>query len=161
MDHLYTYLTLHCSPCTYGTYSLLRSYLYLDNLTSSSVPLSIYNHKCNACVSGAICDVQVKSLDNYWAYRKNLEELSFLICPTGYCCSADTEPCVSYNTCSRGRTGTLCGTCSTGYKQSYLTKDCIPKGEECNFDMFIVYLLMYSMFYTGVFVGITNIMDII
>ena len=160
LKQVYTYLTLDCAPCSYGTYNLLRGTLYLDTL-SSDVPLSIHNHKCNACVSGSICDVYVKSLDNYWGYRKNFEELSFFICPTGYCCSADTTPCLTYNTCSRGRTGTLCGTCSAGYKQSFLTKNCIPQGEECNFNLFIVYLLMFSVLYTSVFVIITNIKDLI
>ena len=52
--------------------------LYLDNLESSAIPI-VHNHDCNGCVSGAVCDIHVKALDNYWGYQKNKDELAFIL----------------------------------------------------------------------------------
>ena len=111
---------------------------------------------------GGVCDIDVKAVDNYWGYKHGDSRVSFKVCPERYCCSSDTLPCDSYNTCALGRSGVLCGSCDTGYKQSFVTDGCIPTGDvECSLQVFVVYFVLYTLFYTLIFVCITNQEDIV
>ena len=90
-------------------------------------------HSCKKCPSGGICDIELKAKDNYWGYSHGDSEVSFIVCPERYCCSSDTQPCESYNTCAEGRSGVLCGSCAKGFKQSFVTDGCIRTGRvQCN-----------------------------
>ena len=162
---VYIYLTVECISCPYNSYNLNRGKLFFDTLKAeekkTSAKVEVQYHKCHVCGAGGVCDNSVVSLDNHWGFKTLEGEVIFKICPTGYCCSKETVPCSSYQTCDIGRAGILCSSCAPGYKQSFLAPGCIKKGEECNFDLFLGYLIVYSLVYTAAFVFITNLSDII
>ena len=110
---------------------------------------------------GGICDIDIRSVDNYWGFVDKSSKLSFQLCPRGYCCGSSTVPCVSHDTCAVGRKGTLCGTCSEGYKQNFIGSNCIPKaGHGCSFTAFVTYFVLYTVSYTILFLFVTNMSDI-
>ena len=99
-------------------------------------------------------------LDNYWGVRELDGGLTVLQCPKGYCCSSQSTPCVSYDTCSKGRRGTLCGRCEMGYMQSFLTDECIPLGSDnCNILVFALYFWLTSCLYTFIFTYLPPIVE--
>ena len=144
--------------CPFNTYNLGRGLLHLESLTKN---LLFDNKECHECPPGAICDGQIKAIDNYYGYKISPTELRFMLCPSGYCCASDTTPCDSYNTCRFGRTGLLCGTCDENHKLSFITKDCIPKGGPCSVKLFTMYFVSYSIVYTLVFIVIVSAADIV
>ena len=107
-----------------------------------------------------MCEVGVRSVDNFWGYAHD-SKLSFKLCPHGYCCGTETVSCTSFSTCAPGRTGLLCGSCKPDYKQNFVGGNCIPKLESCDSQVFVVYFIVYTLSYTVVFVLITNAKDII
>ena len=160
----YTLMTLKCKSCPYDSYGLQRGHLVLDSLAAQIYkqhPAKVTKHACLKCPSGGICNINVKSVDNYWGYKRTPSELSFYLCPNQYCCSREGRKCTAYNTCAHGRDGTLCGSCAAGFKQSFVTTDCIPQGAECKTDLFLLYIVLYSFAYTLLFVVVTNIADIV
>ena len=131
---------IRCQTCPPGMYTLTNK-LHLRHL-SDDIP------KCASCPSGAVCDGQIKVLDNYWGTRVG-DELNVMPCPVGYCCSSRTTPCTSYNTCAESRTGTLCGTCDNNHVQSYMRDECVPREvEQCNISIFVAYFFIGSLIYT-------------
>lgn len=112
----------------------------------SNVTLS----KCYNCPSGGDCTDGLVSKDNFWGYAEDKNIILFLPCPEGYCCTKDTTPCASYNTCNKYRTGTLCGKCRLGYFADFFSNACIKK-ENCNqVTPFWVVLLCYGFLYTSI-----------
>lgn len=86
--------------------------------------------------------------------------MEFIQCPAGYCCSQKTAPCASYNTCAAGRKGYLCGSCSTGYSQSFISNGCVKKAEvKCSASIFAMYFIIVSVMYTIIFSFIPYIVE--
>ena len=156
---------LLCSPCRSRYYTTKKGHYYLQKIPSSKgraeQPGSLATQKCLKCEGGGICEDGVRAKDNYWGYVDG-DKVYFLVCPRGYCCSSDTRPCVSYNTCAPGRKGVLCGTCDTGYKQNFVSDGCVEADDvQCDSGIFLAYILVYTTVHTVVFVFITNVKDII
>ena len=147
-----------CQSCPFNTYNLGRGKLHIESLNDE---LLLDNKKCHECPPGAICDGQIKAIDNYFGYKISPTKLAFMLCPSGYCCASDTTPCDTYNTCLAGRTGILCGSCDDHHKLSFLTKDCIPKGIPCDIKLFSTYFIVYSLVYTMVFIVVVSAADIV
>ena len=103
----------------------------------------------------------MRAADNHWGYFISRSALKFVTCPQDYCCARKSTKCISYNVCNHPRTGTLCGRCKEEYKLSFHSSECIPKGGDCNFFWFALYVLMFSVSYTGTFIIVTNITDIL
>ena len=124
-----------CSTCSPNEYTL-ANYLHIHNIENYKEET-----RCKPCPSGAVCNGVFRVLDDYWATGTSDGNLRVFPCPTGYCCSAKSTPCVSFDTCNKGRRGILCGSCQSGYMQSFLTDDCIPMGaNDCNVMVFVFYL---------------------
>ena len=165
---VFKYLSLQCKSCPYNQYTLSRGELYIpafyERLPGNEFtyhPPLIEKRPCFECAEGGNCDIDVRSLDNHYGYITNDLRIQFQICPIGYCCTKETVTCIRYDTCAHGRSGTLCGSCAEGFKLSFLTPECIPKGELCNFLWFAFGVVGFTIAYTATFIIITNIGDII
>ena len=155
----FTYLQYRCVSCPFNTYNIGRGQL---NFTSLEDQLILANEKCHECPPGAVCDGEIKAIDNYYGYRISAtNQLKFLLCPSGFCCASDTTPCSTYNTCHAGRAGLLCGSCEENYKLSFLSEECIPKEGSCDVKVFTAYFVVYSLLYTLVFIAIVSAADIV
>ena len=134
-----------CSTCPHATYTLKNS-LHIQRMEEAK------GESCKLCPVGAICNGGIRVLDNYWGTRDLDDDLTVMPCPRGYCCSSDSNPCVSHNTCNVGRQGILCGRCKSGYMLNFFDKSCIPKGSyKCNLSLFVVYIMTVSCLYTFLF----------
>ena len=141
-------MEIRCQTCPPNLYALnneLRLYGH-SSILQETLP------KCLKCPPGALCDGQVRVIDNHWGKQVG-NELSVIPCPDGYYCSSQTTPCNGYNTCAGPRTGTLCGTCEQDYVQNYMGGDCVLKKEAgCNLFIFLNYFVLVSLAHT---IGLT------
>ena len=140
---------ISCQACPKGTYSLKSGKMsiisriihlftvYSDGtvLQSHEIPkLFGYNaeksiEKCKQCPPGGKCETNVTSRKNFYGYVSVENELEFIPCPSGYCCSTEKE-CRSIESCRQNRIGRLCGKCKKGYQISYATNKCF-KSDLC------------------------------
>lgn len=140
-----------CVSCPPNMYTISNTY----SSTNSSLANS-----CLKCPPGASCNGLIRSLDNFWGQKVGGEIVLFP-CHSGFCCSSQSTPCLSYNTCNRGRTGIFCGSCENNNMQSYMTDACIPKGtHQCNAVLFVIYFVFTSLAYTTIFTFLPRIIDI-
>ena len=140
---------VNCATCGPNMYSLIND-LEVENITKTAQKqkLSI----CKNCPPGAICNGNIRLLDNHWGTKGMVDDLKVFPCPKGYCCSSQSTPCVNHNTCNAGRRGTLCGSCKSDYMLSFFHSDCIPREEQsCNVHVFITYITLTSWAYTSIF----------
>ncbi len=118
-----------CNPCPDGKYSLQHGYR-IGSLAEHN-PLWSENFVCQHCSYGGFCQQgSIQARINFWGYtEKGLypPKVHLLPCPDNYCC--DKEVCDTYNTCSAGRTGTLCGQCADGMAELLFLKTCVPNSE--------------------------------
>ena len=152
-------LNIHvkCSTCSPNDYTLTKN-LRTQNISKTAKKEG--TSKCKPCPSGAICNGDIKALDGYWGTKGSSNDLVVFPCPKGYCCSSQTTPCVSYDTCLVGRGGTLCGHCAAGFVQSFLSDGCISKSSnECNLIQFMIYVVIVSWVYTFVFALLPAIVE--
>ncbi|XP_057302307.1 uncharacterized protein LOC130636566 [Hydractinia symbiolongicarpus] len=147
--------TLSCKSCAKGTYSLDSGHRHVVmKSTKSSIYAPSHTIKCHSCPAGGICNEgSVISRDNVWAYiqshTKRKEQVSFLPCSFGYCCSQTSNKCKSYSTCNFHREGILCGSCRKGYSVNYFTDLCTAQSS-CHSQvpfwmMFILTAIMYTL----------------
>ncbi len=109
--------------------------------------------ECKECPYGAICSGNnVVPRPNYWGYWME-DELKFVLCPAGYCCSGtDSAPCERYDSCAGFRTGVLCGACKKGFTVSIMTGECMADSN-CGQDQWFWFLAFlatasYAFWYT-------------
>ena len=102
-DSIKTVMTARCSTCSPSNYNL-ENILRVKNIKET-----LQQSVCKPCPNGAVCNGIVRVLDGYWGKRSSNNDLDIFQCPKGYCCSAKSTPCVSFNTCKAGRKSTLCG----------------------------------------------------
>ena len=141
---------------------LNKSRAYQRKYGGSYQNVSVKNNRhCVPCPLGAICDGDIVPIDGHWGYFAD-SQLKFIPCPKGFCCSQQTVPCTSYNTCVPGRSGTLCGICSAGYSQSFVSDGCVLKrGEACDAGAFSVYFVTVSLLYTIIFSYLPHIIEMV
>ncbi len=107
--------------------------------------------KCWECPYGANCTsgVQITAVSNFWGLVEDAGSISFLRCPTGYCCQ--DSPCPAIDVCAFNRSGTLCGQCKSGFSEAFLSTECVET-EHCNnkwfFGVWICWILFLSATFT-------------
>ena len=130
--NIYTSVESRCEACGPERNTLHKGFLTIHPIVSDEWSQQSSPEVCYSCPPGARCNGNIIPLENHWGYKKSEKEIIFTQCPSGYCCSADTTPCLSYDTCRKGRAGLLCGSCDDEHKLSFLNDGCIPKGKPCN-----------------------------
>ena len=85
--------------------------------TKKSVPI------CKPCPPGGRCETIIRSRKNFYGYSRHENDLEFILCPAGYCCSSEDQ-CQTIKDCQKERIGRLCGKCKDGYQISYATNKC-------------------------------------
>ena len=153
----YTMLLLNCETCPAGGYTLSHGEA---NILSMDNNASLFNPSCLKCPLGGICEGTIRAVDNFWGFSAGAsagEDVSFVSCPAAYCCFSRKTPCTSFNTCERGRSGTLCGACAPGFKQSFVTSGCIEDDETCTLASFVLYVFLYGLACTIFFSYMGNI----
>ena len=122
-DQGFKTIIVTCLPCPRNAYSLNAGSILFNVLW-------LYGHKisqitCHTCPFGSICrDGRIAAQDNFWGYADTAKgSVKFISCPSGYCCNK--RQCVTYNSCSEGREGVLCGRCKMELSESVFTTACI------------------------------------
>ncbi|XP_057291347.1 uncharacterized protein LOC130613985 [Hydractinia symbiolongicarpus] len=143
-----------CLKCKRGLYSIqngsITTHLYMSKYKPIKESSNVTLAKCYNCPSGGDCTDDLVSKDNFWGHAEDNNRILFLPCPEGYCCTKDKTPCASYNTCTKYRTGTLCGNCRSGYFADFFSNSCI-KRENCNqVTPFWVLFLCHGFLYTSI-----------
>ena len=113
--NIFTSFETRCVACRPSMYTLKKGMLTVHPLESNKWSEQSSHAVCYPCPSGAKCDGNILPLQNHWGYQVSDKEIVFTQCPNGYCCSSQRTPCTEYNTCNKGRTGLLCGSCGIGY----------------------------------------------
>lgn len=135
-----------CKKCEKGTYTITAGQVDVST-NKTSVVIKKKNGICHKCPLGGKCKQVITSRDNYWGFVDHqTNQVSFVSCPTSYCCSKYTNRCRSYDTCNHHRGGFLCGSCSTAYTQSYFTEQCI-KTDQCQPKLFWILNVLYCFVY--------------
>ncbi len=129
-------LEFSCNACPVGRYSVVAG-------SSNGSPGVANNSKCLQCPSGASCDDTgtVQATQDHWGASDYHGNVSFVLCPAGYCSSAvnsslarssralsglssaQLQPGVQ-NACAGQRTGPLCSDCSPGYVDALGSTEC-------------------------------------
>ena len=120
-----TFVNVKCASCPPQFYSLSEGIIGPDLINQTHI-------HCSKCPFGGECKHgQIKASDNFWGYPNNasIDEISFSICPFGYCCVG--SQCKDYNSCRTGRQGILCGQCEKHLTESIGTPDCLKHDEDC------------------------------
>ena len=130
-----------CLRCPLGHYSLGPS-VFMN--------LTLNNQSCHKCFPGGVCQAGIiKAKNNFWGYRElDGHKVDFIQLHEGYGCNGNQ--CRDFNSCAKGRTGTLCATCKKGLTESMLSTKCISN-IECNFVnfwilasfLFFLYLIFF------------------
>eukprot|EP00753_Platysulcus_tardus_P002813 PLAT11927.1.p1 GENE.PLAT11927.1~~PLAT11927.1.p1 ORF type:complete len:1443 (-),score=464.96 PLAT11927.1:154-4482(-) len=140
-DHIGAYITsvldIGCNACPNRQYALRGGFTTVEETTTVT---------CHDCPYGAVCPGggKVDVLPGFWLLEEG-DELSSLVCPSGYCC-ATKEEC-KVDPCRGNRVGRLCGTCREGYTAALGTPICRPIAA-CHSEFFwplaIVLPLLYA-----------------
>ena len=142
---IYTLFAISCQSCPANMYTLTRGKTCIRNDISHRLNTCVERSNCTACPIGAYCSGNIIPIDNHWGGFKKKGQLAFVQCPNGFCCSSQSTRCSSYNTCKKGRSGTLCGACAGNYTLTFTSSDCVVSdGGECDQVIFIVYFLGLS-----------------
>ena len=110
---------------------------------------------CLSCPLGANCEDFIQALPNYWGYVTPLTSVSIVRCPDGYCCQ-NNETCVRIDSCNRGRSGTLCGTCKENLTEALFVSKSIPN-ETCRSDLVITFFITSALLYSVVLLSFSTI----
>ena len=131
--------SVSCQRCPRKTYSIERG--TIRNRTVMQI-------NCYNCPRGGQCeDGILKAKPNFWGYV-NQKQVSFLSCPSRYCCSKDE--CTTYNSCYGNRTGHLCGRCPKGMSEPLFSTKCKQNQECSSFTFWVgvsVLLLLSFLFF--------------
>ena len=135
-----------CIPCERSTYTLNNGSLDLStNIESNKIimPKSVTNILCLDCPVGANCAASIKSKSNFYGYETKEQQLKFLSCPKGFCCSG--SQCNTTKSCNKNRVGNLCGRCIDNYMESFISTSCIPIHSCQNFSIFWLVYCTYAL----------------
>ena len=142
--HVEVFVTVSCSSCPPHSYSLSAGKLGPSLVNQTQI-------QCHDCPFGGNCiNGHIKASDNFWGYsvNKHGQEIHFISCPFGYCCSG--SQCTNYNSCATGRHGILCGKCESGFTENILNPDCLIP-EECRHPWFLLVPLLGGNVYVLLF----------
>jgi hypothetical protein len=127
-------LEFSCTACELYTYTVSRSY-------STGGPNASVTTACLPCPHGGACENgTVTSTPGYWGPDVDAGAVELSICPSGYCCDGNANPCVAVNSCAGRREGPLCSDCSPGYVVAADSSGCVAK-EACAKDRAPVWTL--------------------
>ena len=127
-----------------GTYSLRRG-------TQSGYSVKEVN--CLPCPDGGNCSYSLAAQPNFWGYPSNKENVTFKLCPDGYCCLPSVDNKCSYDNntylssgCQGNRTGFLCGQCKRNFTEGLFTTECV-RVKDCTQSWYlVVFLALTSSF---------------
>lgn len=122
-------ITITCTPCKRGMYSIDRGLLVVRTDPSASEVVE-FEHRdvtCRHCPYGGICEDEIRSVPNYWGYVTG-NEIVMKHCIQGQCCNND--PCPGYHNCAANRGGILCSECIPGYSHATFSQECVQT-ENC------------------------------
>ena len=141
----FTDITVGCSPCQKGTYSLHRGSLTLNSSKVTNKQFKQEAITCSKCPPQALCSSGevVRSKGGSWGYRVG-DTIEFQRCPLFYCCSPYGTPCISYNTCAKNREGPLCGRCKNSFSEDILSKKCI-RDSKCTYKSVVTFWVIYIL----------------
>ena len=138
--------TFRCIPCGRSTYTINNGSLHLSTSLQSSktiIPENVTNFTCLNCPVGANCAVSIKSKSNFYGYETKEQQLKFLPCPRGFCCTG--SQCNTIKSCNKNRIGTLCGRCIDNYVESFISPKCISIHSCQNFGIFWLVYCTYAL----------------
>ena len=138
--------TFRCIPCGRSTYTLNNGSLHLSTSLQSKktiIPENVTNFTCLDCPVGANCAVSIKSKSNFYGYETKQQQLKFLPCPRGFCCTG--SQCNTTKSCNKNRIGTLCGRCIDNYVESFISPNCISIHSCQNFGIFWLVYCTYAL----------------
>ena len=138
--------TFRCIPCGRSTYTINDGSLHLSTSLQSSktiIPENVTNFTCLNCPVGANCAVSIKSKSNFYGYETKEQQLKFLPCPRGFCCTG--SQCNTIKSCNKNRIGTLCGRCIDNYVESFISPNCISIHSCQNFGIFWLVYCTYAL----------------
>ena len=128
--------------CPVGTYSIRRG------KQSGYSAKELVN--CYRCPVGGNCSSSLAAQPNFWGYPVNKDNVSFQLCPEGYClpsvdnkCSYDNN-CYLHSGCQGNRTGILCGQCKQNFTEGLFTTKCVPV-EDCTHHWYLVVFLAFTI----------------
>ncbi len=125
-------LEYSCVPCADGRYTTQAG-------SSTGFPGEASNSPCLECPGGGLCTGgSVRAAAGYWGASDGQGEVSFTLCPAGYCCDGVVWPCVTMNSCAGNRTGILCSQCPPGYVEAIGSSSCILSSA-CDADLPLVW----------------------
>ena len=132
-----------------------EAYTFQVGNTTFNMKMSEYNKNttilerktvCFPCPVGAVCNGTVRALPNYWGYRNQIDEVTMIRCPDGYCCN-DNETCIGVNSCNTGRTGTLCSNCQNNLTESLFLPNYIQT-KNCHENLVLCLYTLGALIYT-------------
>ena len=144
-DKNVTILTIFTTErCREGTYSIHRG---------TRRRLSDKHVNCYPCPVGGNCSLPLAAQPNFWGYPENEDNVSFQLCPEGYCClPSDVNKCFYDNNsyllsgCQGNRTGILCGQCKQDFTEGLFTTECVPAIDCTHSWYLVVFFALTSLF---------------
>ena len=153
-SHVYYTHDYYCTTCERGKYSLDKGEANVSlarNIQDIQLAAKMTTNKANCikCPPGGTCENGISSSDNFWGYKNEDSEVSFLPCPEEYCCAKDQPKCLNYSNCNNNRIGTLCGQCKEDYQVDFFSNKCILSAE-CKptshfWRLYIFFAFMYTI----------------
>ncbi len=131
--------TLEAAKVTLSTLYTPKTGFVLQDISGFPIP------KCHPCPVGAVCQPFLQGLPNYWGFKNPQGQVIMIRCPESYCCTNSTS-CTGIDSCRAGRTGTLCGACSTNLTESLFSPKCLPK-ENCHSDFIVALYFLSALVY--------------
>lgn len=130
--------------CPEGTYSIHRG---------TRRRLSDKHVNCYPCPVGGNCSLPLAAQPNFWGYPENEDNVSFQLCPEGYCCLPSAHNKCFYNNisylhsgCQGNRKGILCGQCKQNFTEGLFTTECV-RAKDCTHSWYlVVFFALTSLF---------------
>ena len=129
--------------CPEGTYSIHRG---------TRRRLSDKHVNCYPCPVGGNCSLPLAAQPNFWGYPENEDNVSFQLCPEGYCCLPSAHNKCFYDNnytasgCQGNRTGILCGKCKQNFAEGLFTTECV-RVKDCTHSWYlVVFFALTSLF---------------
>ena len=131
--------------CPVGTYSIRG-----DKQSGYSVKEPV---NCHSCPIGGTCSSSLAAQPNFWGFPVDKDNVSFKLCPEGYCCLPSVHNKCSfdnnsylYSGCQGNRTGILCGQCKQNFSEGLFTTECVP-AKDCTHSWYLfVFLALTFLF---------------
>ena len=148
------YVDILCQSCPTDMYSLSSGNIMLQSIRHVNFRHNASHVKCFKCPFGGVCEKgHIRPANNFWGYLK-AGEVRFVTCPSGYCCTG--RMCKTYDSCSSGRQGDLCGSCGKGLTENVMTANCLDP-MNCSHSWFWLVVFASGMFYIFVFMYLEEI----